>query len=70
MLKKLRRPQEERKLLGVCAGLANFVGIDITFMRIVWVLICLFPPIGSFTAIVAYLVLGFIIPEDTDYIDV
>ena len=69
-MKKLRRPQEGRKLMGVCAGLARFLGIDAVFVRVLWVLICLFPPISSFMAIAAYILLGYIIPEETDYIDV
>ena len=40
-MKKLRRPQEGRKLMGVCAGLARFFGIDAVFVSVLWVLICL-----------------------------
>jgi len=54
----------------VCAGLANFFGIDVIFVRMVWVLVCLFPPVSTLTAIVAYVVLGYVIPEEKDYIDV
>ena len=64
-MKKLRRPQEGRKLMGVCAGLARFFGIDAVFVRVLWVLLCLFPPISSFMAIAAYILLGYIIPEET-----
>ena len=69
-MKKLRRAKDERKLMGVCAGLAAFFGIDAVFVRVLWLLICLFPPVSSFMAIVAYILLGYIIPEETDYIDV
>jgi len=70
VMKKLRRPKEEKKWMGVCAGLAHFLGIDVTFMRVIWVMVRIFPPVGSLTAILAYLALAFIIPEDKDYIDV
>lgn len=69
-MKKLRRPKKSRKLLGVCAGLAKFFGIDTVFMRMIWVLLCLFPPVSTFMAIAAYIVLGYVIPEEKDYIDV
>ena len=69
-MRKLRRPKEGKKLLGVCAGMANFFGIDAVFMRMIWVLIALFPPVSTFVAIVAYIVLGYVIPEEKDYIDV
>ncbi len=69
-MRKLRRPQEGRKLMGVCAGLSNFFGIDTVFVRVLWILICLFPPVSSFVAVAAYILLGYVIPEETDYIDV
>ncbi len=69
-IQKLRRPKNGKKLLGVCAGLANFFGIDVIFVRMVWVLVCLFPPVSTLTALVAYVVLGYVIPEEKDYIDV
>ncbi len=69
-LDKLRRAKKGRKLAGVCAGLGNFFGIDAIYIRLVWVLVCLFPPVSTLTAIAVYLVLGYMIPEETDYIDV
>lgn len=67
---KLRRPKEGRKLAGVCAGLGKFFGVDAAYVRLVWVLVCLFPPVSTLTAVAAYIVLGYVIPEETDYIDV
>lgn len=69
-MKKLRRPKEGRKVWGVCAGFAQFFGIDVKYVRLIWILIALFPPVSTGAAIVAYLVLGYIIPEEKDYIDV
>ena len=69
-MKKLRRAKKEKKLMGVCAGVARFFGVDPVFVRLVWVLVALFPPVSTLTAIVAYLVLGFIMPQEKDYIDV
>lgn len=69
-MRKLRRPKNGRKLLGVCAGLGQFLGIDPVFVRVLWIFVCLFPPISSFIAIAVYILLGYVIPEEKDYIDV
>lgn len=69
-LKKLRRPKEGRKWAGVCAGIAKSIGVDVTFVRLAWVLICLFPPVSTLVALLLYVACAYIIPEETDYIDV
>ena len=69
-LDKLRRAKKGRKLAGVCAGLGNFFGVDAMYIRLIWILVCLFPPVSTLTAVAAYLVLAYMIPEETDYIDV
>lgn len=69
-IQKLRRPKDGRKIMGVCAGLARFVGIEPVYMRLIWAMICMFPPISTITAVALYLILAYIIPEEKDYIDV
>lgn len=69
-MKKLRRPKDKRKIMGVCAGLGDFFGIDPVFVRVMWIVLGFFPPISTATAVIVYLVLGYIIPEEKDYIDV
>ena len=70
-MKKLRRTKgEERKVMGVCGGLGKCFGIDPTFIRLAFALVCIFPPVGTITTILIYLVMGFVIPEENDYIDV
>ena len=46
--KQLFRDPERAKLAGVCAGLAHYVGMDITAMRAIWLGVAI---IGMFTAI-------------------
>ena len=60
-LKKLTRPQEGRMLFGVCAGVANYLKVDVTIVRLVMVALALFT---AGTAIVAYLVGWLLIPEE------
>ena len=61
MQQKLPRSGHDRKLLGVCGGLAAFFGIDATLIRLIWALGTLFS-VGL--GLVAYLVAALIIPEE------
>jgi phage shock protein C len=45
------------KLMGVCAGLADYFGLDITLVRVAWVIGTL---LGFGTLILIYLAIGFI----------
>ena len=63
--KKLVRPKEGRKISGVCLGLADYFGIDVTIVRILWVLGTLL--YGLF--LILYIACAFIIPEDDGTIE-
>ena len=36
--KRIVRPRDGRKVAGVCAAFANFFGLDVSIIRIVWLL--------------------------------
>ena len=57
---RLHRSAEDRVLGGVCAGLAEQVGVDPTIVRIVWALLIL--PTG-FIALAVYIVMWLVVPE-------
>ena len=40
----LRRSREDRKVAGVCAGLARYLGIDATLVRVLMVVLAIWPP--------------------------
>ena len=64
--KQLFRDTENTKLGGVCAGLAHYVGMEIHWMRIIWVaaFFALIPLPGSpFILIVIYGILWAILPQ-------
>lgn len=66
MDKKLYRNTNEKMIAGVCSGLAEYLKIDATIVRLIWALIGL-----SGAGIVAYLIAALIIPEKpSDIIDV
>ncbi len=55
--KKLVRPQEGRKLAGVCQGIANYLGIDVTVVRLLLVLAIIFCGSGILAYIIAWIVM-------------
>ncbi|WP_238555035.1 PspC domain-containing protein [Chryseobacterium sp. P1-3] len=64
--KQLFRDPEKQKIAGVCAGLAQYIGMDITAMRIIWVVVFLImiPAAGSALVILLlYLILWLVLPK-------
>lgn len=67
MNKKLYRSTSDVKISGVCAGIAEYFGMDATIVRLIWVLGTL---MNVFIGIVTYVACAFIVPEDPGCIDV
>ena len=65
MEKKLYRTRYNKKLAGVCGGVAKYFDLDPTVVRLIWAIVCLF----AGTGILAYIVCALIIPEEPDYIE-
>ena len=59
--KKLYRSRNNRMIAGVCAGLAEFFGIDATVVRLVFAAGAL---VGFGSFILIYLVMFFVVPEE------
>lgn len=71
--KQLFRDPEKQKIAGVCAGLAHYVGLDISVMRAIWLGIAI---LGIFTAaistsliILIYVILWAVLPQATTATD-
>ena len=59
--KRLSRPREDRKIAGVCAGVARYLGIDVTLVRVLMVVFTIWPPgVG----LIFYVVCWFVMPND------
>ncbi|MEO9467606.1 PspC domain-containing protein [Parasphingorhabdus sp.] len=58
MKTKLRLDRANGKLMGVCSGLANWSGIDVSILRIIFVLATIF---GVGAPVLIYLALGLIV---------
>jgi phage shock protein C len=62
-MKKLYRSQKDKKVAGVCAGLADYFNIDPTVVRIIFVVLLL--P-GGFPGLIPYLILWALVPLQPD----
>lgn len=59
--KKLYKSRFDKKISGVCGGIAEFFNIDSTIVRLIWALVSL----GSFgTGVVIYIIMALLIPEN------
>jgi phage shock protein PspC (stress-responsive transcriptional regulator) len=56
-VKKLMRSSRDKKLGGVCAGLADYFDLDPTIVRVVWLLAFLCAGAGGLVYIVLWIVL-------------
>ena len=57
--KKLTKSSTNRMICGVCGGVAEYLGMDPTVIRLLWVLLTFFGGSG----IIAYIIAAIIIPE-------
>ncbi len=60
MQKKLTRSSENKKILGVCGGIAEYFDTDPSLVRIAWILGSCFCGFG----ILAYILCAFILPKE------
>ena len=58
MEKKLYRSTTDKKLCGVCGGIAEYFNMDSTVIRLIWAIAILFAGCG----LLAYIIAALIIP--------
>ena len=61
--KKLVRSKVNRMLCGVCGGIGEYLNVDPTIVRLIW-LLCSVASCG--TGLLIYIVAAIVIPEDND----
>jgi phage shock protein PspC (stress-responsive transcriptional regulator) len=59
-MNKMFRSSKNRVLAGVCAGVADFFGLDVKLVRVAWLIALLFAGVGA----LLYLILWFVVPEN------
>jgi phage shock protein C len=58
--KRLVRPRAGRAIAGVCAGFAEYFDIDVTLVRLVWLLVGIMTGVG----LLSYPIAWIIMPEE------
>ena len=58
--KKLFKSKKDKIIFGICGGIAEYLGVDSTIVRLIAVVLMIF---GHIPVILLYLVLAFLIPE-------
>jgi phage shock protein C len=64
MTKKLRR-SNNRMIAGVCAGIAEYFDVDVSLVRLGYVLISILS--AAFPGILVYIIAWIIMPEDDSF---
>jgi phage shock protein PspC (stress-responsive transcriptional regulator) len=64
-MKKLVRSKTNRMVCGVCGGIGEYLNVDPTIVRLVWVVVSL---VSCGTGLLAYLIAAIVVPEDNDII--
>ena len=59
--RRLTRSETDRRLGGVCGGLADYTGVDSTAVRVAVIILAVYPGVIVF-GILAYLITWFVIP--------
>lgn len=62
--KRLIRPRAGRKIAGVCAGVAEYFDLDVTLVRVVWLVAAVLTVVGFFSYPIAWIVM----PEEPLYL--
>ncbi len=60
--RKLVRSSTDRKVAGVCGGLAQYLGVGSTLVRLAWIILSIYP--GAIVCgVIAYLIAWFVVPS-------
>ncbi len=63
--RRLVRPRVGRKIAGVCLGFAEYFDLDVTLVRVVWLILAILAfPLG----VIAYIAAWIIVPEEPEVV--
>ena len=62
MAKKLVRPQDQKMMGGVCAGLADYLDIDVSLVRLLFVAVTIMTAL--FPMLIFYIIAWVIVPAE------
>jgi len=59
---RLTRSIEDKKIAGVCAGFARYFAVDVTLIRVIWLVLTVWPlPLFG---VISYIVAWIVMPKD------
>ena len=62
-MKQLKRSLQNRKICGVCGGIGEYLNLDPTVVRLIWIVLA----IASFgTGLIAYIIAAVVMPESDE----
>lgn len=62
-MKQLKRSLQNRKICGVCGGIGEYLNLDPTVVRLIWIVLS----IASFgTGLIAYIIAAVVMPESDE----
>ncbi|MGN1124208.1 MAG: PspC domain-containing protein [Eubacterium sp.] len=61
-MKKLYKSTKDRKLAGVCGGLAEYFNCDSSIIRLIWALVSLFST--GIPGVLVYIICALVIPDE------
>lgn len=64
-IRRLTRSRAHGTIAGVCAGLADYFGVDVVLVRVVWVILTIVPG-AVIGGVLVYIAAWVIMPEGTD----
>jgi phage shock protein C len=60
---RLSRPVYDAKIAGVCAGFARYFAMDVTVVRVLWIIMSVWPLPSM--GVIAYIVAWMVMPKDS-----
>ena len=61
---RLSRPVHDKKIAGVCAGFARYFAVDVTLVRVLWLIVTVWPlPLFG---VISYIVAWIVMPKDPE----
>ena len=62
--KRLYRSRKDRQMAGVCGGVADYLGLDPTLVRLVWVIVS----IAGGPGLLLYVIMAAVVPEEPAFV--
>lgn len=59
-MRRLHKNNSDTKIAGVCSGIARFFGIDVTIIRLLFVLLFFIPEVP---VVLTYIVMAIVMPD-------